>query len=105
MAFSKHIPDWIPGFTSDGTSITIPIASIPGLTSAHVNDTTGDIRKFLYHLLKKVCGVWNGLDAASLPGKMTLSNTYSTDKADNTTEVIQARFVTSTSGREVVDEV
>lgn len=31
-----------PGYTSDGTNITIPIASLPKLTAAAANATTGD---------------------------------------------------------------
>lgn len=34
--------DLIPGYTSDGTSITIPLASLPQLTAAEANATTGN---------------------------------------------------------------
>lgn len=40
-----------PGYSSDGTDIVIPIASIPGLTAAQADSTTGDWRDILQALL------------------------------------------------------
>lgn len=40
-----------PGYTSDGTNITIPIAEIPGLSVAEANAVTGDWRDVFQALL------------------------------------------------------
>jgi hypothetical protein len=50
MAFNPAPSAWLTGYTSDGTNITIPIADVPNLTSAHANATTGDIRMLLYRI-------------------------------------------------------
>lgn len=34
--------DFFPGYTSDGTNISIPIASLPGLTAAEADAATGN---------------------------------------------------------------
>jgi hypothetical protein len=47
----KSPAEFIPGYTSDGTNITIPIASLPGLTSALAAYDTGDVRAVLSALL------------------------------------------------------
>jgi hypothetical protein len=41
----------IPGYSSDGTSITMPIASLVGLTSAEADTVTGDWREILQAIL------------------------------------------------------
>jgi len=58
MAFSKVPTAWIPSYDSDGTNITIPIASLPGLVSGDADPATGDIRKIVYALLAKLNAAW-----------------------------------------------
>lgn len=41
----------LPGYSSDGTSITFPIASVIGLTSAEADAITGDWREILQAIL------------------------------------------------------
>jgi hypothetical protein len=41
----------IPGYSSDGTSITMPIASLIGLTAAEADVVTGDWREILQAIL------------------------------------------------------
>jgi hypothetical protein len=51
MATDKSPASFIPNYTCDGTDITIPLASIPGLTAALAHPSTGDIRAVLAFLL------------------------------------------------------
>ena len=44
---------FIDNFDSDGTNITIPIASLPGLTSDLANPNSGDIRAVITCILDK----------------------------------------------------
>jgi hypothetical protein len=45
---------WMPGYTSDGTSITIPIAALgENITAAEANAVTGDWREILQAVLVK----------------------------------------------------
>lgn len=69
MAFNPSNSHWIPGYTSDGTNITIPIADIPGLTAPEAHTTTGDVRKLLYHLLELLNAAWAAEDSANLPAE------------------------------------
>ena len=41
----------LPGYSSDGTSITFPIASVIGLTSAEADAVTGDWREIIQAIL------------------------------------------------------
>jgi hypothetical protein len=41
-----------PGYSSDGTNITIPIADLPGLSAAEADATTGDWREILQAILR-----------------------------------------------------
>jgi len=72
MAFDKTPTTHIAGYTSDGTNITIPLASLtfpdqdgtmqPLLTAAKANPTTGDIRE-----ISRAFNLHLGRDFASLP--------------------------------------
>ena len=49
--FSLAPVDFIPGYTSDGTNIIIPISSLLGLDSVESDEITGDWRKIFQSLL------------------------------------------------------
>lgn len=48
------IRDLLVGYTFDGTSLAFPLTAIPGLTSAHAAELTGDVRYFIWYWLKRV---------------------------------------------------
>lgn len=48
--------EYILNYSSDGTNITIPIASLTGLTAEAAHPTTGDIRTVLKAILATVKG-------------------------------------------------
>ena len=43
-----------PGYTSDGTSVTIPLAALGGLSAAEADAATGDGRKVAFELAKNM---------------------------------------------------
>jgi hypothetical protein len=63
MAFNKAPTTLLPSYSSDGTNMTIPIAAIPGLTSAEAHTTTGDWRAILFRLLSHAENYHYGLAA------------------------------------------
>jgi hypothetical protein len=67
MAFNKAPTELFPGYTSNGTDITIPIASILGLTSAEADAATGDLRSIFLSLCATAFNHYNGLATADRP--------------------------------------
>jgi hypothetical protein len=51
VVYPTSFPPSEVDISSDGTNITIPIASLPGLTAATANATTGDLRQLLQSLM------------------------------------------------------
>jgi hypothetical protein len=62
----------IPSYDSDGTNITIPIASLPGLTSEQADPETGDIRAVIVAILNKFYADIQALPKTERPGKLTM---------------------------------
>lgn len=73
MAFDKAPTTLFSGYTSDGTNITIPIASLSGLTAAEANATTGDGREVLRSIMITATNAVSALPTADKPTKMTLT--------------------------------
>ncbi len=72
MAFNPAPTAWIPSYTSDGTNLTIPRASLPGLTTAEAHTSTGDIRSIALSLIDRLFQVYNASATADRPARMTL---------------------------------
>ena len=105
MAFDKKPSSWITGWSADGTDISFPIASLPGLTAADADGTTGDIRKVLFALMDSLLGVWYILDNADRPTQMTLAqNTSGGSDGQTLTQQYVAQFTTEVSEQDVADE-
>ena len=47
-----HPSAWLDSYASDGTTITLPIASITGLNVSDAHTTTGDIREITKYLIQ-----------------------------------------------------
>jgi len=58
-------------YTSDGTNLTIPLASIPVLNSAEAHATTGDGREVARALIERITLAIEGLSPELRPTKMT----------------------------------
>lgn len=67
MAFNPAPTELFPGYSSDGTNITIPIASIEGLTAAEAHTTTGDWRSIFLSLCATAFIHYDGLADADKP--------------------------------------
>ena len=85
MAVSVIPTDYIPSYSSDGTNITIPIASLSGLTTGHANTTTGDIRYILMAIL-------DTLNTANVTDPLTSGGSPSTTLTITKTQTINDVF-------------
>lgn len=105
MAFNPSNSHWIPSYTSDGTNISIPIASFPGLTAGEAHTTTGDIRKLLYSICEELNTKWNAEAAADRPGKWTFVKGQSLNPATGQiTVTYNFTFVLQPASIDVADE-
>lgn len=73
MAFAKAPTEMWPGYTSDGTNITIPIAALDGLTSAEAHTTTGDLRSIMLAFCSTGYRYYSELATADKPTMFTAS--------------------------------
>ena len=75
---------FFPGYASDGTNITIPIASLPGLTADEAAADTGDGTEVYRAIVDKVAVTYNGLDNNSQPSNMNVTNPNPTGASPTT---------------------
>lgn len=61
------------GYTSDGTSITIPLAALPGLTAAEADETTGNVMEVCRQFLNGLHSGITALAPTSRPTKATVA--------------------------------
>lgn len=85
MAANVTPTEWIPSWSANADTITVPIASFPELTSGEANATTGDIRKIMYAVNEQLWSAWSALAAANRTTKMTMTKSSS---ANATTGVL-----------------
>jgi hypothetical protein len=105
MAFDKKPSTWLPSWSEDETDITLPIASLPELTAAEADADTGDIRKVVFALTKKLADVWDALEAANQPTQMRINRYASSNQAGSEmTHVVQFTFVNTVATQDVKDE-
>lgn len=105
MAFDPTPTTWIAGWSEDGTSISVPIASFPELTAAEADGATGDIRKIVFAIMEKLFATYNGTASDSKPAMMSVSKSVTVNTATGvTTNNYTVTIKTSTVAQEVVDE-
>ena len=107
MAWSTYAPpaQWVANWSEDATNITIPIASIPEITAAEADGTTGDMRKCIYALLAKFYAFWLTIPTVDRPAMMTIYRSTSTnDVTGEIRQTFQFQFKVTQTGMEVADE-
>ena len=112
MAMNLSPSHWLDGFellaangTATAQSIAIPLESLPGLSAAEANASTGDIRKVARALLAALFAAYLGEAEADRPAQMNISrSTFVDETTDETTREYRARFNVAVSEEEVVDE-
>ena len=82
MAFNPDIRELIENYSSDGTNLTIPRASLPKLSSAEAHTSTGNSKKFLYALLHQIATAVEATEDADKSGRMVFRKTTPVSVAD-----------------------
>ena len=105
MAMNLAPSHWLENYSADSSGIKIPLASLPGLSAAEANASTGDIRKVARAIIAALHAAFLAEAEADRPAQMQLSRYTSVDEEnDTTTRTYQARFVVEVGEEEVVDE-
>jgi len=73
MAFNPAPTQLISGWSENGTDVTFPLASVPGLTAANSDASTGDWRDVVLFLVEQIYNHYNGLATADKPGKLSIT--------------------------------
>ncbi len=89
MAISRIPTDWIASYSSNGTNITIPIASLSGLTVAEAATADGDICNILKEILETAYAKYVSLASADKPTKMVIARLSTTN---DVTGVVTRQF-------------
>ena len=72
---AKKLPsDFLAGYASDGTNITIPIASLNGLTADEANDTTGDGAEVCKAIVDTMVKAHVGFGEGNIPTNMQVED-------------------------------
>jgi len=116
MAFNPTPSGWLTGYTLSGSGTTAAIsfgingntavgATLPEITAAEANATTGDIRKIYYGIVEQLYQSFLGKAIADRPNRMTISKGSGVDATTGlitTTYTIQ--FVLAATGLDVTSE-
>lgn len=97
MPWDPHPSLLFPSYSSDGTDITIPIASLPGLDAAAADDTvsgTGDSRRIAQALADRI-HVWYTDDTAEADRPLKF-RTASDNRADTDTTRVRKVIIEQT---------
>ena len=77
--FNASPTNWIPGYTSDGTNMVIPIASLQYLSAGQSNASTGDVRQIVFAIQETIYQKWNTIPETNRSGRINVtrsSNVY-----------------------------
>lgn len=77
MAINLGPSGWFDNWSSDGTNITLPIASLPGLDVLDAGAASGDIREVALAWSERLHTVYFDLPTADRPTKMTVAKSVS----------------------------
>ena len=105
MAKDMSNSTWIASYSSDGTNVTIPVASLEGLTEADAHTSTGDIRALALAFLKTLYDHQQDLETADKPAGMAItgSRTIVTGE-DQIRRSFSSVFLKDITGTELVSE-
>lgn len=106
MAYSGVPTAYITNYTSDGTNMTLPIATFTELTAAEAHTSTGDMRKIMFAICMWLhTKVNTTITAADRPTKWLLTkNTSVNDSTGVVTVTFTHQFLTTVGTQEVTTE-
>jgi hypothetical protein len=104
MAFNPAPTSFFANWSEDGANITLPIASVPELTAAEADATTGDIRKVLFAIIERAAVAYAALAAADKPGKMAIDRSNFLRSDGNIDRTFTVTFTLAPASIDVADE-
>jgi hypothetical protein len=107
MAYDAAPSTWIASWSEDGTDVTFPLASVPEMTAAEADATTGDFRKCMFALVEKWYSHYNSLATADKPTRFTLTKSTTPTTVDGESVLLQTytlRSYNSIISQDVMDE-
>ena len=103
MAVSVKPTDLFASWSENGTDITVPIASITGLTAAEADAVTGDYREIERTICEKAFQLHYTTAAADRPAGVTWArNGPQSDQDGILTTVYQVTFKTTISDQTLI---
>jgi hypothetical protein len=105
MAYNPAPSAWIPSWSENGTTISVPIASFPELTATEADGTTGDIRKVYFALCSQMYDKYLATAADSKPVRMSFQKNVTVNTTTNVSTVyFTCIFDCTISGIDVANE-
>ena len=115
MAFNATPSGWLgSGYTLSGSGTTAAInfgisgntnETLPQLTTAEANASTGDIRKIYYGIVEQLYQAYIGKATADRPNRMVLTRSSSVDSTTGLiTSTYSIQFVLAATGLDVTSE-
>ena len=104
MAIEFSPNQWLADWAEAGGDITLPVASVTGLTAAEADGEDGDIRKVLFALCETVYAVWDATAAADRPAGMKIYKQTSGTSGNNVKRTFVFEFRTDSTDEDVASE-
>jgi len=115
MAFNATPSGWLgSGYTLSGSGTTAAInfgisgntnETLPQITTAEANASTGDIRKIYYGIVEQLYQAYIGKATADRPNRMVLTRSSSVDATTGLiTSTYSIQFVLAATGLDVTSE-
>ena len=105
--FDKKPSTWLPNWTENGTTISVPIATFPEVTAGEADAADGDIRKIMFAILEQQWNIWRALATADKPTMMNMVKTATINPTTGDEEHLFTIRFTNTrvaQGSDVKDE-
>jgi hypothetical protein len=115
MAFNSTPSGWLgAGYTLSGSGTTAAInfgingntnATLPEITTAEANATTGDIRKIYYGIIDQLAKAYSDKATADQPNRLVVNKSASVNSATGLiTTSYTFQFVLAATGLDVANE-
>jgi len=95
--FNPAPTELFANWSEDGQDITLPIASVPELTAAEADASSGDSRKIAYALMEQLHAWYSAIDAADRPAKMNVRRSMSVESPSVSRVVYTVTFDLATA--------
>ncbi len=104
MAAELRPNQWFADWSEDGNDITIPIASIPGLSAGDADGATGDIRAIIFRIMERLRSAYDVPSPVGDPPANMLVSKSQSFAAGVLTETYTVTIKTNVASQTIVAE-